>query len=196
MRPLTRSVETKEVGPFLGMPLRILIADDSEMIRRGIRSILSEHADFCVCGEAGDGAQAIEMSRELRPDVILLDLSMSPMGGAEACRVIRQDGAPTAIILITENDPEIIRRQAVELDASAFVSKSALFEDLVPAIRAAVGNRAADGSVDSIQTGMTDPKQSDMALSPDRGRQATVTRLPEEQTPDNIPAADREQAPL
>ena len=73
------------------MPVRILVADDQEAIRRGIRSLLSCRSDWLICGEATDGYEATELARELRPDVILMDLSMPRMDGIEATCLIRQE---------------------------------------------------------------------------------------------------------
>jgi DNA-binding NarL/FixJ family response regulator len=86
--------------------MRILIVDDSELMRRGIRSLLGKRTDWLVCGEAKDGLEATEKARELRPDVVLMDLSMPRMGGAEAIRILRAEFPDTAVIIVSQSDPD------------------------------------------------------------------------------------------
>lgn len=114
--------------------MRLLIVDDHPQLRGGIRLLLAERPDWLVCGEAGDGLEAVEMARQLRPDVILMDLSMPRMGGAEATRIIHNELPEARVILVSQNDPAIVSRQAAELGASAFVSKCSLASDLLPTI--------------------------------------------------------------
>src|ERR1700674_189738 len=99
-------------------PLRILIADDHEAVRRGLRSLLSSRADWSICGEAEDGLEAVEKAKALRPDVVLMDISMPRMDGVQATRIIRQEVPESEVIVISQNDPTIVRRQAAEMDAS------------------------------------------------------------------------------
>ncbi len=78
---------------------RILIADDSEIVRHGIGRLLSQREDWEVCGEAGDGQEAVEKARQLSPDVVVLDFAMPVMNGIEAAREIHKDHPSTAIVL-------------------------------------------------------------------------------------------------
>jgi CheY-like chemotaxis protein len=114
--------------------LRILIVDDHEAVRGGIRSLLSARAEWSVCGEAGDGLEAVEKAQKLRPDVVLMDITMPRMDGVQATKIIRQEVPEAEIVLISQNDPSVVGSLATEIRAHAFVSKSDLFRDLLPAI--------------------------------------------------------------
>ena len=126
--------------------IRILIVDDHEAIRRGVRSLLSARPDFRSCGEAVDGIDAIEKTRDLRPDVVLMDISMPRMDGLEATRTILSEHPGTKVIIVSQNEPAIARRQAAEVTASGYVSKSDLHRDLLPAIE-----KTMDGEVGRAQ---------------------------------------------
>lgn len=88
-------------------PARILVVDDNESVRKALFRLLAVE-DCVVCGEAADGARAIEAARQLTPDLILMDLSMPGMSGMDAARQIRQEFPAMPIVLMTEPDPEII----------------------------------------------------------------------------------------
>ena len=92
--------------------VRILIVDDHEPVRRGVRSLLASRADWSVCGEARNGIEAVAKARELRPDVVLMDVSMPLMDGIEATRTIRREVPESKVIILSQNDPAIVRQQA------------------------------------------------------------------------------------
>lgn len=119
--------------------LRILIVDDHEAMRRGIRSLLSARLDWEICGEAADGIEALEKTRLLRPDCTLMDISMPRLDGIAATRAIRRDFPETAVILVSQNDPEIVRQQAQEIDARGYVFKVDLARDLLPTLDKLIG---------------------------------------------------------
>lgn len=87
-------------------PVRILIADDHTLVRSGLKLILSAQADFELVGEAADGEETVARARELRPDVLLLDIGMPGMNGVEAARAIRQELPDVRIIVLTMFDDE------------------------------------------------------------------------------------------
>jgi signal transduction histidine kinase/CheY-like chemotaxis protein len=122
-------------------PIRILIVDDHELVRRGVRTLLTSHPDFEVCGEAGDGIQGVDKAKELRPDIVLMDITMPNRNGLEATRLIRSALPNTEVILVSQNESSVVQRQAVEVDARAFVAKSNIANDLIPAVDRVTQNR-------------------------------------------------------
>ena len=114
--------------------LRILIVDDHEVIRRGLRSLLSSRPEWEICGEAADGQAAIEKAGNLQPDLVLLDVTMPILTGTEAARVIRSRNLGTKIIIISQNDPDVTHKMATEVGAAGFVTKSDLSRDLLSTI--------------------------------------------------------------
>jgi DNA-binding NarL/FixJ family response regulator len=112
----------------------ILIADDREMFRRMVRSLVESQPDCHICGEAGDGIETIEKVRQLRPDIVLMDINMPRMNGLEATRVIRSEAPECNVIIVTQNDAAVAREQARGANAQGFVTKSDLARDLLPTI--------------------------------------------------------------
>jgi PAS domain S-box-containing protein len=112
----------------------ILIVDDHQVVRRGLRALLSSRPNWHICGEASDGIEGVEKARTLRPAVVLMDISMPRMNGIEATRIIRRDLPEAKVIIISQNDPAIARRQAQEVDAAAYIAKSDLAHQLLPTL--------------------------------------------------------------
>ncbi len=112
----------------------ILIVDDHEIVRRGLRSLLSSRPEWHICGEAADGLQGVEKAKTLRPALVLMDISMPRMNGLEATRILRRDLPDTKVVIISQNEPEVARCQAQEVDAAAYISKSDLSRDLLPTV--------------------------------------------------------------
>ena len=109
---------------------RVLVVDDHQVMRQGIRALLSNDPVWDVCGEAENGRQAVEKTRELRPDLVILDLTMPEMNGLEAARHIRQIAPDTKIVIFSMHESPQVRKEARDAGADAFVSKSAVAEQL------------------------------------------------------------------
>jgi len=123
--------------------LRILLVDDHPTMLQGLRSLLRSRADWAICGEAADGIEAVEKARELRPDAVLMDVSMARMDGWEAARAIRRDLPETKIILVSQNDPETVRQLAEEARADGYVGKAEVPRVLIPTIERIFNGRAS-----------------------------------------------------
>jgi DNA-binding NarL/FixJ family response regulator len=123
------------------MKLRILIADDHEVVRRGLASLLQSHEGWEVCGEAKDGRQAVEMARQLKPDVVILDVGMPILNGLAATRQLAQQNPQQKTIVLTITDSDQVIREALDAGARGFVLKSDAARDLVSAVEAVQNNR-------------------------------------------------------
>lgn len=132
--------------------VEILIADDHELFRRTLRGFIENHPNWHVCGEASDGAEALEKAKLLRPDIVLMDINMPRMDGLEATRILRHELPACKVVIVTENHATIARQQAASVDASAAVTKSDLTRDLRATIETVMGGRHADGSENLAQT--------------------------------------------
>src|SRR5579872_3646220 len=98
--------------------MRILIADDNDFVRRGISKLLAQQEGYEICGEARDSADALEKASELRPDLILLDVSMPGTNGLDTMRVLKQRLPQTRILIVTQHDSRQMLPHALELGAS------------------------------------------------------------------------------
>jgi DNA-binding NarL/FixJ family response regulator len=123
------------------MKLRILVADDHEIFRRGLRSLLEKHEGWEVCSEALDGRQAVEMAKQLRPDVITMDIGMRNLNGLDATRQLMQIDPSFKVIMLTIYDNDQVIREALDAGVRGFVLKSDAARDLVSAIEATQSNR-------------------------------------------------------
>jgi DNA-binding NarL/FixJ family response regulator len=115
--------------------MRVLIADDHDFIRRGLRDVLSEEKDIEVCAEAVDGRDALVKSLEFRPDVVIIDIIMPRLDGIDAIRLIRKALPETKIVSLSLYDvPEMVD-EVEQAGAAAFVSKLLVWDNLVPLLR-------------------------------------------------------------
>jgi|CZKR01.1.fsa_nt_gi PAS domain S-box-containing protein len=121
--------------------LRILIVDDNPTVLQGVRSLLSSRTEWLVCGEARDGVEAVEKAKTLRPDVVLMDIAMPRMDGLQATRIIRREVPDSEVVLVSQNDPNLVARQAAAVNASGFVAKCDLSHQLLPMVDRVVAER-------------------------------------------------------
>jgi DNA-binding NarL/FixJ family response regulator len=119
------------------MAIRVLIVDDHRIVRAGIRSFLENQSGIDVVGEAGDGAEAVAMARSLRPDVVLLDISMPGMGGLEATRRIKADVPDVHVLALTMYDDKRFFLEALTAGAEGYVLKGADPAELLAAMHSA-----------------------------------------------------------
>jgi DNA-binding NarL/FixJ family response regulator len=115
--------------------LRILVADDHELVRRGIRGILRARRGWTVVGEAMDGREAIEKANRLKPDVAILDISMPGLDGLQATRRIREAVPSTEIVVLTMHESDQMVRRILDAGARGYVLKSDLATHLVKAVK-------------------------------------------------------------
>lgn len=118
------------------MPFRILVADDHEVVRRGLCALLQAQPDWEVCGEAGDGREALEKTQKLKPDVVILDIGMPSLNGLEATRQILKINPQTRILILTLHDSDQVVREVLNAGARGFLLKSDAARDLVAAVEA------------------------------------------------------------
>jgi DNA-binding NarL/FixJ family response regulator len=117
------------------MPIRVLLADDHQIVRQGLRALMETDETLKVVGEAADGRQAIEMTRKLSPDVLVLDIVMPRLNGLEALRQIKQVCPSTKVLLLSSYNDEHFLRQSVAGQASGYLLKESAAADLLQAIR-------------------------------------------------------------
>lgn len=118
------------------MNLRVLLADDHTIIRSGLRALLDEERDLTVVGEAGHGREAVEMARELRPHIVVMDAAMPELNGFEATRQIKSEHEHVEVVALSMHaDPRYVRRM-FEAGASAYLLKDCAVDELLLAIRA------------------------------------------------------------
>jgi DNA-binding NarL/FixJ family response regulator len=129
-----------------GVSMKILIVDDHAVVRAGIRSLLASVADWSVVGEASDGAEAILKAKALNPDIVLMDISMPIMNGLEATDIIRREIPHTAVVIVSQNDPSLVRGQDGRSDVTAYVPKVDISRKLIPTLQRLAADRNARSS--------------------------------------------------
>lgn len=121
------------------MKMRILIADDSDIVRRGVIDILLEESEWTVCGEAKNGSEALLKARDLEPDLILLDVSMPDMSGLEVARRLRLEVPTAKILVLSQHDAVRLLPLVIEAGGDGCLDKGCLGTDLLATIKTLKG---------------------------------------------------------
>ena len=122
-------------------PLRLLIADDHEIVRKGLRSLLEAQPGWQVTAEASDGREAVEKAKEIKPDVTVLDIGMPALNGLEAARQMIKNDARAKILILTMHESDPLIREVLDAGARGYVLKSDAGRDLVTAVNAVRSNK-------------------------------------------------------
>src|SRR5262249_3425238 len=115
--------------------IRVLLTDDHTLFRQGIRTLLSAEPDLEVAGEAANAADAVALSRQVRPDVVLMDIGMAGMSSFEATRQIRKERPDTRVVFLSMYDDEDYLAECVDMGAAGYILKESPADQLVTAIR-------------------------------------------------------------
>lgn len=122
--------------------IRIVLADDHAVMRGGLRALLQQHEDFQVVGEAGDGREAVALCESLKPDVVVMDLTMPNLNGTEASRQIISRHPATAVVILTMHSDEAYVLRALKAGARGYLLKESAEAELISAIRAVQQGKA------------------------------------------------------
>jgi DNA-binding NarL/FixJ family response regulator len=118
------------------LPVRLVLADDHEIMRMGLRELLQRQANLTIVGEVADGEAAVDMVLALEPDVAVLDIAMPKLSGLQAARTILSHGSRTRILLLSAHDSPQVISEVLDSGANGFVLKSEAARDLVAAVQA------------------------------------------------------------
>jgi len=146
--------------------LRVLIADDHDIVRKGLKALIEERQGWEVCGEARSGREAVEKASELSPDILVIDVSMPDLNGLEATRQIRKSCPETEILVITHHDSDEMAAEVLNAGARGYVLKSDSDKDLVRAVEALSHHkpfftaRVTEVLISNRGTRRTDPAES------------------------------------
>jgi len=163
--------------------LKLLLADDHEVVRKGLRSILETLRDCEVVGEAADGRQAVALTKELNPDIVILDISMPAMNGLEATRQILKIRPQTKILILTVHESDPLIRDVLDAGARGYILKTDAGRDLISAVESLRRNktfftsRVSQMILDGFLKGDSRPPSSDsggIRLTP---RQREIVQL-------------------
>jgi DNA-binding NarL/FixJ family response regulator len=163
--------------------VRILVADDHSIVRRGVRALLETHPGWKVCGEAATGAEAVRQAKKLRPDVAVVDITMPDLNGFEATRQIRAAVPQTEVLVLTVHESEQALREVLDAGALGYVSKSDLDLNLSTAIESILrhkpflSSRVSEMMLERYLKGDVPPKPAATGSAPLTPRQREIVRL-------------------
>lgn len=151
-------------------PARILLADDHELVREGLRRVLARRDDWEICGEAGNGSEALELTRKLQPDLAIVDFAMPEMNGLEVARQILAESSDTEVLLLTMHESDGLVREALAAGVRGFVLKSDAGRELVHAVETLLQHKPAfTGKVaQMVLTGYLNPAEIESGSAQDR----------------------------
>jgi DNA-binding NarL/FixJ family response regulator len=130
-----------QVLPFCAENIRILIADDHDIVRAGIRAFIKREPGWEVCGEAADGREAVTLAEKLQPDVVVLDVTMPELNGLEAASQIKKRSPSVEVVILTAHESEDLVHQVFHAGARSYVLKTEAAKHLIPAVRAAYAHK-------------------------------------------------------
>lgn len=160
--------------------IHIVIVDDHEMVREGLKAILMNEPDFSIIGDAGNAAQALELVERLRPDIVLLDVRLPDASGIEVCRTITTQFPETSVIILTTFTDEQLVAQCVQAGARGYIVKDIERFDLKRSIRAVARGEAAIDTKAAVavlaQLRRTLPQQ-EQSVEPLSSQQLAILRL-------------------
>ncbi|MFY9911528.1 MAG: response regulator transcription factor [Candidatus Sulfotelmatobacter sp.] len=138
-----QTLSQRSPGELEIMAVRILLVDDHPIVRQGLRTLLEGRPGWEIVGEASDGLEALDKVDNLRPDVVVLDVTMPRMNGLEACRLIQQNerNSGLEVLFVTQHDSPQMMREALDAGARGYVVKSNAARDLLEAVEAVSQHR-------------------------------------------------------
>lgn len=123
------------------MIIKVLLADDHDLVRTGLRRLLEDNTDIEVIAEATTGEEAVSLSRQHNPQVVLMDINMPGMGGIEATKKILHYSETTKVIVVTMNDDEILAQKLLKLGAAGYLTKGCKVNEIIHALKEVTANR-------------------------------------------------------
>jgi DNA-binding NarL/FixJ family response regulator len=175
--------EDTELSPDKLMALRIVVADDHDIIRRGLKQLLTAHAGWEVVAEAKTGREAVTVAEQLRPEIVVMDISMPDLNGLEAARRIKKTLPRTEILILTLHFSDQLVREIVEAGVRAYIMKSDADKDLVSAVEALSNHRsfftarAADMLLDGFSRPHSAPDPQALLRSRLTSREREIVQL-------------------
>ena len=165
------------------MELRLVVADDHDIVRRGLRDLLEAHVGWKVVAEATTGTDAVKKVREIKPDVAILDISMPSLNGLEAARRIIESGSKTRILILTILDSDTLIKEMLDAGVKGYVLKSDAARDLVLAVEALqhgktfFTSKVAEMVLDGYLKKAKNPNETEPGASRITPRQRDILRL-------------------